>query len=132
MEGELIIVTIISSTFGLIGILLLNHNWFKRQKVKYDYQLKRAKLSKKMKVPVKEEKTTMDTLTSLAPLLKNLDADQIGGLIDVFTGGGGAPIEESTGLESILENIPPDMIKSFLKGLSTKESAPGEKWKSQD
>ena len=120
MEGELIIVTLISSTFGLIGIMLLNRNWFARQKMKYNYQIKRAKLSKRYNTPVKEEKSPVENISQWLPLLKNLDGDQIGALADRFLGGG-EEIEEAPGLEGILDKIPPGAIDSFLKGLSKKE-----------
>lgn len=105
--------------------MLLNRNWFARQKMKYNYQIKRAKLSKRYNTPVKEEKSPMDNISQWLPLLKNLDGDQIGALADKFLGGG-EEMEEATGLEGILDKIPPDVIDSFLKGLSKKESGGGK------
>lgn len=131
MEGELIIVSLISSTFGLIGIMLLNHNWFARQKMKYNYQIKRAKLSKKHNTPVKEEKSPVENISQWLPLLKNLDGDQIGALADRFLGGGEEIEEASAGLEGILDKIPPELIDSFIKGISKKESGTNEPFSPQ-
>lgn len=125
MEGELIIVTLISSTFGLIGLMLINRNWFLRQKIKYDYQLKRAKMTKRLSTPVVQEKSGFDTVKDLLPLFKGLDSDQIGALADRFLGGGEELPIESGGLNSILDNIPPELIQSFLKGLTKDKEAPG-------
>jgi len=122
MEGEFIIVSLITSCFGLLGLWMVNQNWYKRQKMKYNYQVKRAKLSQKLKVPVKEDKGILDQATQWLPLLRGLDGDQIGELADRFLGGGGEEISQASGgLEGILDNIPPEMINSFLKGLSKKD-----------
>lgn len=118
MEGELIIVTFISSIFGLIGLTMLNNNWFKRQKCKYDYQLKRAKLSRKISAPVQEEPGAFDNLKTILPLLKGLDSDQIGALADRFLGGGEEIIE--TGGGGLLDNIPKPLIDAFMKGITDK------------
>ena len=135
MEGELIIVALISTMGGLFGLYLVNQNWFKRQEIKYRYQMKRAKLSQKMKVPVKEETGILDQASQWLPILKNLDSDQLGGLIDTFTGGGGGgatPLDdESSGLMDILDKVPPEVIDSFLKGLSKKEGGGDTGFKGQ-
>ena len=123
MEGELIIVSIITTIGMLLGMWILNQNWFKRQEVKYRYQLKRAKLSKKISVPVKEEPTTIGTLGQLLPLLKNLDGDQISALADRFLGEGDASGIEGDALGGLLQFAEknPSLVKSFLDGLGTQQ-----------
>lgn len=132
MDGEFIIVALISTMGGLFGLYLVNQNWFKRQEIKYRYQMKRAKLSQKMKVPVKEEKSTMETIGGILPLLKGLDGDQIGALADRFLGGGEELPIEPEGLLGLLDNIPPELIQSFLKGLAKKEGVEPETGNTQD
>jgi len=144
MEGELIYLGIIS-TFGmLLAVELMNHNWFKREKWKLhrktidgEIKLRLRKMEKELnlkpgKITSKEEQTPMELAKKWLPLLKNLDADSIDVLKDVVLGGGELP-EEAGGLMSILDNIPPDFIEAFLKGLGGKgeTEAPGE-FKGQD
>ena len=124
IEGEIIIVALISTLGGLAGIQMLNHNWFKRQDIKYRYQLKRAKIGKKYNMPVKQEQSTLSQIGDLIPIIKNLDPDQIGGLIDMISGEG---IPESGGVEGLLDKIPPEVIDGFLKGLAKKENRKDEK-----
>lgn len=143
MEGELIFVAIIMQVGTLITILLWSNlslsKYFKKENFKTALSNTRAvnkinldKLRKEMGLqksktiqPVEQEQpSVLGTLGNLAPLLKHLDSDQIGSLIETFTGGG-QPEPAAGGLNSILDNIPPELIESFLKGLSNKEAAPG-------
>ena len=117
MEGELIVVTIISTLGMIFSIMIWNHNWFKRLDAKYKYQLKRAKMQKKMKVDIPEERSRLDSLASLAPLLTKLDPEVISELAQTFMGepeGGG-----SYGIKDILDVVPPELIKGFLEGVQT-------------
>jgi hypothetical protein len=119
MEGELIIVSVISTIAGLVGLSMIQRNWTRRQEIKYKYQIKRAKLGKKLNAPVKEELTTLGTLGALAPLLKNLDGDQIAALADRFLGED-IPEEQSDIVGALTDFAMknPDMIKGFLEGAS--------------
>jgi len=100
---------------------MLQINWTKRQQIKYNYQLKRAKMTKKLKEPVKEEPTIAGSLGTLAPLLKNLDGEQIGSLVDKFTGnnyddeplGGGL----TDGLINFVQDNP-EVVQKFLGGIN--------------
>jgi len=120
MEGEIIIVALIS-TFGMIiSIMLWNHNWFKRLDAKYKYQLKRTKLSQKLKAPIKEEKSGFDTFRDILPLLKNLDSEQLGALADKFLEGDLEPTSGGGIGDLIIDYAEshPEAVKSFLEGLS--------------
>jgi len=126
MEGELIIVSIISGVMFIIGTQMLMRNWITRQKIKYGYQLKRAKMSKKLKEPVKDEPTLTNSLGQLAPILKNLDGDQINDLIDRFVGDdfdrepiGGGGITDGL-LQYAQEH--PEIVQNILGGLNKNES----------
>jgi len=121
LDGELIIVALISTLGGLGGLWIINQNWFKRQEVKYRYQMRRAKLSQKYKTPVKEEKSTLGVIGDLAPLLRNLDSDQIGALADRFLGGDIDTGAEGNALDGLLSFAQdnPEIVNGFLKGLNS-------------
>ena len=125
VEGELIIVSIVMLISTLLSIQLFQKGWEKRQKIKYQYQLKRAKLSKKVNAPVKEEPSVIGTIGNLAPLLKNLDGDQLTALVDRFLGEG-FDIPSTGGEGGITDLIMdiaaknPDIVQGFLQGISKK------------
>jgi len=86
-------------------------------------------MSKKLKEPVKQEPTLTNSLGQLAPLLKNLDGDQLSDLVDRFTGddfdrepiGGG--IADGL-LQYATEH--PEIVQNILGGLN-KNGAQKEK-----
>jgi len=121
-DYEMIVVALISTIGMIVSIMMWNHNWFKRLDAKYKYQLKRAKLSKKMNTKIPEERTGLQQVTQWLPLLQKLDGDQIAELADVFMGGGTATSEG--GIGELLDLIPEDVIKGFLDGLGKKEEKP--------
>lgn len=97
-----IIISILSSLFTLVGLVFWNYNKFKFAEIKHqhslDYMFKKDQIDAKrfkrkqtaIVVPTAPEKSVTGTLggiAQLAPLLKNLDSDQISGLIDTFIGG---------------------------------------------
>jgi len=97
----------------LAGLWIVNQNWFKRQEVKYKYQMKKAKLKQKYKLQdqeLDEKPSTIQSLGQLAPLIKKLDQDQIQGLIDTFTGD--EPEEDS------ISSLMP-LAQSVLQGLNS-------------
>lgn len=119
MEGELIIVSFISSIFFLVGIQLLNHNWFKKEtfKVNRDFdrqsnKLKLKKLEHELGLEVTKAKTGSGGL-DLGGLLKTfggLDEGTQGALIDRFLGGG----EEGEERPAWMEYLGP-VIEGFMK-----------------
>ena len=120
MEGEIIIVSIVSGIFTLIGISLVNHNWFKRQELKSRYKIKEIKARKQAKLPTPPERETspLGSLSGLLNVAKNLEPEQIGDLIELATGRGDTG-GDTTGdiLNDIIENNP-EIVQSFIKGLS--------------
>lgn len=126
MEGEIIIVSVISTIGGLFGLWLVNQNWYKRQEFKYKYMLKRQKLSQKGKIPkssVPDKPSGLSTVANLLPLLKTLDPDQIGALVDKFTGDQDVAPSGGGGLDFLMEfaESNPEMVQSFLKGIGEKK-----------
>ena len=135
MEGELIFLGFIMLIGQIILLQMWNNNWFKKENFKMEKSLVMSKnklslrkLEKEMGlIPSKnitpvEGKGALGTLTDLAPLLKNLDADQLGGLIDKFVGGGESGEGEGEGdLTSILMDYAtknPEMVQGLLEGLT--------------
>jgi len=133
MEGEYIIITIISTLGGLCGLMLINHNWFKRQEIKYKYDIKRYRLKKNFNNL--SSSTTFSSVPSTEPslkssaigaLLKNIPAEQLEGLIEKFLpdaaeSGEGSPLEQLIAY-GLSEDGKPlrDMV---IKGLTEKSSS---------
>lgn len=112
----------ISTIGGLFGVWLINQNWYKRQEFKYKYLLKRQRLSAKGKIAphqIPEEKSALGTLSSLIPLLKNLDADQLGALVEKFTGEGPEPEGESS-IDMLMgfAEKNPEIVQGLIEGLT--------------
>jgi len=133
-EYEIFFTGIVTSICGLIGLLLINRNWFKKQKFKYDLnflgkeqKIRLKKLEKDLlgSAPVKEksENIAPNLLTQIAPLLKGLDGEQIAALIESFTGEEEAPAPAAEGLGGLLNTIiteNPELVQGFLQGIKQK------------
>lgn len=137
---EIVLATICGSIFGLMGLLLINRNWFKKMRFKTELDLLKAKnrleikkLEKSLNLNTtdkteKSENSAPNLLAQIAPLLKNLDGDQIAGLIETFTGGGAPETENPEGLSGLLENIireNPELVSGFLQGFKNKGGGSG-------
>ena len=125
MDPTLIVVSIITTLGGLAGMYMLQFNWTKRLDLKHKYLIKRYELAGKKKISVSsipEPVSPLSNMSALLPLLKNLDGDQIGALVDTFTGGGfEEPLPKSEGITDTLlafaeEN--PEVVKGILGGLT--------------
>ena len=125
MDSALIIVSIITTLGGLAGMYMLQFNWTKRLDLKHKYLIKRYELASKKKIPnssVPEPVSPLSSVSQLLPLLKNLDGDQIGSIVDTFTGGGfEEPLPKNEGITDTLlafaeEN--PEVVKGILGGLT--------------
>lgn len=131
MEGELIIVTFVSSIFMLIAVERLNHNWFKKENFKLQrdfskakYRIDLKKMEKDLGFPSqKAGLTTQQTpmqegsglnIAGLLPLIKNLDPDQLQAILQGLTGEGGGG---GGALENILGSLPPELIEQFIAGI---------------
>lgn len=143
MEGELIFVGFIMLIGQIILMQMWQNGWFKKE----NFKIKKANLMAENKIKMrklerelgltpgiepKEKKGAFDTIKDLAPLLKNLNGEQIGALIEKFTGG--TEEEEEGDVESMLMDYAvknPDVVKEFLAGLTegketTKSEGPGD------
>jgi len=126
MDNAIIVVAIITTLGGLAGMYMMQYNWTKRLDLKHKYLIKRYDLSQKKKLPISSVPDPVSPLSSvsqLLPLLKNLDGDQIGSLVDTFTGGGyEEPLPKNEGITDTLlafaeEN--PEVVKGILGGLTS-------------
>jgi hypothetical protein len=137
MEGELIVVTIISSIFGLCGLLILDRNWFRRENFKI--AKKNTEAYNKLQIEKMRRElglTKTPTAATAAPggmndllgMAKGLGKDKVLDLIDKFM-----PDEESDEdqesddtVSKILKYVPPEVIQNALKGvMGSKEGGDG-------
>lgn len=134
MDEAIIWVSIISGLFGILGLELLTHNWFRKERFKLEaYNMKKQndlqlkKMARDMGIDMKKppveapvSHVTPDLLTTLAPILKNLPPESIPDLIDRFLpapddeGGGGGGLADQIG-DFIANN--PEIVQGFLKGV---------------
>jgi len=134
MDESLIYVSIISGIFGLIGLQLITHNWFRKERFKFEvYNLKKQndlqlkKMAKDLGIGkyapqevVMEEKQPSNLISTYLPeIIKNLEPDQLAALADRFipqgedSGGGGLDLDGI--LEYAAKN--PEVAKAFLGGV---------------
>jgi len=126
MASDLIFLaaTIVGGIFGLIGLQLMQQNWFKREDLKYKFDVKRAKLRAK-KIPVKATSTPSSPLDWLQTI-KQLDPEMVHNLVDTISGSGNE-IEQDpggggigAGLMKFAESNP-EMVQNFLAGLQKQQ-----------
>ena len=132
MDEALIVVSVISGIFGLLALELMSHNWFKKERFKFetfnlkkqnDLQLK--KMARDMgldtgKTSSKSSHTAGADVGGLLEIAKSLNPDQLGVIADIMQGrlaggeGEGELLPEGiVGLvEFAVKN--PDIVKGFL------------------
>jgi hypothetical protein len=129
MEGELIVMSFISLIGTVIILQLRDRAYFKKQNfklqldtVKAENRLKLKKLEREMGITSGSKKTeggSGEGIAALLPLLKNLDPEQLTGLLDMLPGSAGGDLGSW-----IQDN--PEIIKTFLdnftQGAKTKEA----------
>ena len=145
MDEAFIFVSVISGVFGIVGLLILDRNWFRRENfkmqanfTKQEYSLRMKKMAKDLGLASSSQKSSsniessspLQTIGSLAPLLKSLAPEQISDLVGVLTGKPapeGASDEEGPesplgGIDGLLEFATknPQLVQGFLDGLSKK------------
>lgn len=111
----LIAVSFISGVMGLIGIQLLQHNWYRREALKFKFDVKRAKL-KRDNLPIKKTSTPSSPSDWLEQI-KKINPDTLHELIDTFSGEGGEDIESGDDLTKIITNVAknnPELVQKFL------------------
>jgi len=128
-DTGLIIVSIIS-LIGMLGVFMINNsNWFKRENFKLqksnilnENRIKMKKLEKEL--GLKPSKTPVEHETPpIMDLIKGLDADKIGGILEMLQNNEEEPGEKSD-IMSLIDKIPPEAIQGILEGLNkNKEGA---------
>lgn len=117
MEGELIIVSLISTLGGLAGLFLINQNWFKRKEMEFKYSMARFKAGKKFKL--KEAEMPDKSAHGLGDLVKGLDRGKIEGILDMLQGGDDYEGEDRGDLMQLYEENK-DLVNSFIDGIRKK------------
>ena len=147
MDDAFIVVSVITSLFGILGLLILDRNWFRRERFKFEqdtqkkeYNLRFKKMARDMGLDTKTPpyrapaaSSLMDTAAPLLSLAKNLKPGQLEGLLDVLGGGGGEePPEEGGeilpgGISGLLDFAEknPQLVKGFIDGLNKTKQPPG-------
>jgi hypothetical protein len=144
MDESFIVVSVITTFGGICALLLMDRNWFRRERfklerdtLKQENNLRMKKMARDLGLDIKKNpplsspaqasapSSPLDSLTSLLPLMKNLAPEQIQDLIGVLAGGSEA--DESTsegmglpgGLDGLLEFAKenPAIVQGFLKGI---------------
>jgi len=136
MEGELIFLGFLMLIGQIILMQMWQNGWFKKENFKIqkslvmaENKLKMRKIEREMgltpskKIVPEEQPSTLSSISSLLPLLKGLDPDQLGDLVDRFVGGeseeaaaGGNPLNMLMDYAS--RN--PEMVEGLIKGLGAK------------
>jgi hypothetical protein len=135
MDEAFVLVSVISGIFGLIGLELISHNWFKKERFKFevfnlkkqnDLQLK--KMARDMGLtstpPHTKSTAVTDNIGGLLDLAKGLPPESLGAIADIIQGrlgggeGDGGLMPE--GMDGLLDFAMknPDIVKSFLGGMN--------------
>ncbi len=137
MEGELIFLGFIMLIGQIILLQMWNNNWFKKENFKIEKSNVLAKnklslrkleqemgLTKSKTIVPAETPSTIETISGLLPLLKSVDPERIGDLIDHFIGEGesveGAAAGDPISMVMSYAKRNPEMVDGvigFLKGL---------------
>jgi hypothetical protein len=135
MDEAFIWVSVISGIFGLLGLELISHNWFKKERFKFevfnlkkqnDLQLK--KMARDMGLsstpPPHRSTAAGDNIGGLLEMARGLSPDALGAISDIIQGrlGGGEGDGEVVpeGMEGLIDFAVknPDIVKSFVGGLN--------------
>ena len=139
MDEAFIVVSVVSGLFTLAGIMLLNHNWFKKERFKLEvfsakkeFDMKLKKMARDMGLDTKPGGVSQGqggglggNIGGLLDLAKNLNIskEQIGDILDIVAGGGGGGAEEEPEGGSALGDTIGDLLQTdtgqaIVKGLS--------------
>lgn len=143
MDESFIWVSVISGLFGLVGLELLTHNWFRKERFKLEaYNMKKQnelqlkKMAKELgltmgKSSVPEPIQSNNMISQFLPeIIKNLEPEQLSALADRFI-----PENEEGGgstdglIDWALKN--PDVLKGIVQGFSgakKENTESGEGW----
>ena len=143
IDGSLVILGLMTSIFTLVGIEMINHNWFKREKFKFNMSVDRKEMDMKLKKMARElgldkksisppeqslpqpQASTMDTIRSLLPLAAKLAPEQLEAIIEQFLpseSGAGDYDEKPSGIDSLVDFISknPEIVRGFMDKLGAK------------
>lgn len=150
MDEAFIIVSIISGIFGILGLELISHNWFKKERFKFEvFNLKKRQdlELKKMARDMGLDSTSSsrksgtaslqggpDGIGSLLELAKGLSPEQFDTIADIIQGrlgggeGDGQIVPE--GIDGLLDFAMknPDIVKGFLSGAKEGKGGGHEGW----
>jgi hypothetical protein len=136
MDESFIIVSIVSGLFGILGLELISHNWFKKERFKFEVlslkkrqDLELKKLARDMGLSStssshKSVQPAGDNIGSLLDLAKGLPPESLGAIADIIQGrlGGGEGEGQlmPEGLDGLLDFAMknPDIVKGFTQGLT--------------
>jgi len=135
-----VVCTIIGSLFMLLSLEVMSHNWFKKERFKFevsnlkkqnDLQLKKMAREMGLSVPGGTPHATSTAgggVGNLLELAKGLDPEQIGAIADILQGrlGGGEGEGQLVpeGIDGLVDFITknPDIVQGFLS--KAKEGLP--------
>jgi len=134
MEGEIIIVSVISTVGGLLGLYMMQVNWTKRQEIKYKYKKneiilknRHRKDMSKLKQAASAESGGSSVLKSLIPLVKN-NPDILGELAENFLGGD-IPQDKDDIMDTLIDYAKsnPEVVKGIIEGFTSKKDINSDK-----
>jgi hypothetical protein len=127
----------IGGAFGIVSLLILDRNWFRRERFKLERDTLRAENNIRMKKMAKDlgvdkkggspisanspTSSSFDTLKSLAPLLQKLAPEDVQDLLGLVTG---QETSESGDLGSMIAEFAsknPALVEGFLSKFANKE-----------
>jgi hypothetical protein len=141
MDDAIVLSTIIGSVFSIIGLLILDRNWFRRERFKFDQDTQKKEMTLRFKKMARElgldsklppyrppASNPTDVISGLLPLLKNINPDQLGAIADILGGqeaeGGG---EAQGGVEGLVDFAVknPEILKGVTDFIKQKSATGG-------
>ncbi len=138
IDEAFVIVSVISGIFGILGLELLTHNWFRKEKFKFQmFNLKKRqdlelkKLARDMGIDTPKTHSSIapaQGLDSLLGLAKNLPPKTISNIVQALAGKNEEEEEivegedSGLGINSLLDfaNKNPELVQGFLESVKGK------------
>lgn len=120
---EIVLATLISSFFGILGLMLFQRNKEKSMELKKKYEIELYTLKKKEARKDKKLAATIKTKpdSSIPELLKGLDSSKISSILGALQDNEEDEEDSLGGLGSIIANNP-DLVNSFISGFKNKKT----------
>lgn len=124
---------LVTSAAGLIGLLYLDKSFYRRLQWKRDYEIEMLKLQKKeartdrklaARIKTKAPKGKVEGILDWVNIIKDLDPEKISGLLNMLPDNTVEAIDEGDDLVSVISSFAsknPDLVKSFIDGISSKD-----------